>query len=629
MEQFWINTIWLIPCYPLVGAVVALVWFPGVTRRTGPRPAAYLNLLLSLLAFAHSCLAWSGVWQQPALALDIPWLQVGDLNLSIPLEVSSMTTGACVLVIGLNVLTQLYAIGYMEMDWGWARFFSLLGVFEAGMCSLALCNSLFFSYIALEILTLATYLLVGFWFNQPLVITGARDAFLTKRVGDLLLLIGVITVYPLVGSWNFDQIQVWAESFAGDPALVTWVGLALIAGPMGKCAQFPLHLWLDEAMEGPIPSTVLRNSVVVSTGAWVLIKLEPFLDVSPVVRAVVIAIGVISAVGGTAIALAQTDVKRALSYSVSAYLGIIFIAVGAERPDLGVLLLLTYAVGMALVLMSVGSVVWNSVTQDLGQMGGLWSRRPISGLSFLVGSASLVALPPLGCFWPLAELCQHLAQRQSGLLLVVIIGVSAGTACSLMRVFGLIWGGPPQAMTERSPEVHWPMMMPMTILLGFALHVPLVLQYWQLLPSPASILASLQQVAPDGAVISLMVTTLVGLGLGSYLYLFSAAQSFNQVMQANTWSQSLQELLANGFYTASVYRSTFVWLVRITSLGVALLDRYFVDGIINVIGLASTAGGEALKYTASGRTQAYLLTILVGLLVMGVVMWRAMSLNSL
>jgi NAD(P)H-quinone oxidoreductase subunit 5 len=130
---------------------------------------------------------------------------------------------------------------------------------------------LFFSYVILEVLTLGTYLLVGLWFNQPLVVTGAQDAFLTKRVRDLLLLMGVIALLPLVGTWNFSELSGWAEAANVAPQIVTLLGLALIVGPMGKCAQFPLHLWLDEAMEGPISSTILRNSVVVAPGAWVLI----------------------------------------------------------------------------------------------------------------------------------------------------------------------------------------------------------------------------------------------------------------------------------------------------------------------------------------------------------------------
>jgi NAD(P)H-quinone oxidoreductase subunit 5 len=156
---------------------------------------------MTLMAFLHGLGALIAIWNQPAQEILIPWLNVAGLDLTIPVQLSTLTIGGTMLISGMNLLSQIYAIGYMEMDWGWARFYSFLGLFEAGMCSLVLCDSLFFSYIILEILTLGTYLLVGLWFSQSLVVTGARDAFLTKRVGDLILLMGVLALYPLAGTF--------------------------------------------------------------------------------------------------------------------------------------------------------------------------------------------------------------------------------------------------------------------------------------------------------------------------------------------------------------------------------------------------------------------------------------------
>jgi NAD(P)H-quinone oxidoreductase subunit 5 len=201
-------------------------------------------------------------------------------------------------------------------------------------------------------------------------------------------------------------------------------------------------LWLDEAMEGPIPSTILRNSVVVATGAWVLIKLQPVLALSPLVLSATVLIGAVTAVGASAIAIAQIDIKRALSYSVSAYMGLVFIAVGSGQDNAALLLVLTHAVAMALLVMSVGAIIWNNITQDLTQLGGLWSRRPISGLAFIVGTLGLIAFPPLGSFWALVELADGLWATQPWLVGLVVV-VNALTAFSLTRVFGLIFGGKP------------------------------------------------------------------------------------------------------------------------------------------------------------------------------------------
>jgi NAD(P)H-quinone oxidoreductase subunit 5 len=615
MEQFFTQTAWLIPIYPLLGMVLSVVWFPSVTRLTGPRPAGYVNLVMTGLALLHGAIAFVLSWHQMPRYVALPWLQVAGLDLTVPLEISSVTLGAIILVTGINFLAQLYAVGYLEMDWGWARFYALLALFETGMCALALCDSLFFSYVILEILTLGTYLLVGFWLNQSLVVTGARDAFLTKRVGDLFLLMGVLALYPLAGTWDFRELAVWAETAEVDPTVATLVGLALIAGPMGKCAQFPLHLWLDEAMEGPVPSTVLRNSVVVATGAWVLIKLEPVLALSPTVLAVAIAIGSITAVGGTLISIAQIDVKRALSYLTSAYMGVVFIAVGVQLSGAAFLVVLTHALAASVLVMSCGSIVLNSITQDLTQMGGLWSRRPISGLSYLAGAAGLVALPPLGGFWSMLALMDGV-WRDRPVVTVILLLVNALAAFAVTRVFALIFGGKPQPMTERSPENIWLVTLPMVILAGFALHLPLVLQTLSLLPNWA--------VLNKDAALVLTWSSLFGCSLAAVVYFGPMAKPIRL-----PW-QPLQDLLAYDFYTPRIYRSSVVGSVDLLSRIVDWGDRYLVDGFVNVVGLASIFGGEVLKYSNSGKTQFYAFTIALGVVVITILMtWSSLTKLSL
>ncbi len=610
MSQLLLQSIWLVPCYALAGAALSVLWFPSVTRLTGPRPAGYVNLVMTFLAFLHGLIALPATWNQPAHQLFFPWLNVANLELTLSLEASSLTIGATILITGLNLLAHIYAVGYMEMDWGWARFFSLLALFEAGMCALVLCNSLFFSYIILEILTLGTYLLVGLWFNQSLVVTGARDAFLTKRVGDLFLLMGVIALLPLSGTWNFTELAEWAQSSSVNPTVITLVGLALIAGPMGKCAQFPLHLWLDEAMEGPLPSTILRNSVVVATGAWVLIKLEPVLALSPIVLTVLVWIGSVTAVGGALIAIAQIDIKRTLSYSVSAYMGLVFIAVGTQQSDAALLLVLTHAVAVALLVMSVGSVIWNSITQDVTQLGGLWSRRPISGLAFLVGTAGLIALPPFGSFWALLKLADGLWTTQPWLVGLVLF-VNSVTAFGLVRVFSLIFGGKAKQMAQRSPEIHWSMALPMTVLLGFTLHLPLVLQSLSLLPAWA--------VLNKDMALLLIWSSLFGGSVSAFIYFSNAIAKPVQF----PW-KPLQDLLSYDFYTAQIYRLSIVLGVDLVSRITFWFDRYIVDGFINFLGIATLFSGQGLKYSTSGQTQAYALTIVVGVVLVGfLVMWTS------
>ncbi|MBE9201329.1 MULTISPECIES: NAD(P)H-quinone oxidoreductase subunit F [unclassified Nodularia (in: cyanobacteria)] len=597
MAQFLLETVWLVPFYALTGGLLAIPWSPGIIRKTGSRPAGYVNLIMTFLALVHSVLAFQCTWNQPPQEIFIPWLSTAGLNLTISLEISSVSVGAMVIVTGLNFLAQIFALGYMEMDWGWGRFYSLLGLFEAGLCALCLCNNLFFSYVILEVLTLGTYLLVGLWFSQPLVVTGARDAFLTKRVGDLFLLMGVLGLWTLSGTWDYTELAAWANNAQVDPTVITLVGLALVAGPMGKCAQFPLHLWLDEAMEGPVPSTILRNSVVVASGAWVLIKLQPVLTLSPVVSSFIIAIGVVTAVGASLIAIAQIDMKRCLSYSVSAYMGLVFIAVGTQQEETALLLVLTHALASALLVMSTGGIVWNSITQDVTQLGGLWTRRPISGLAFMVGTLGLIAFPPLGSFWALVKLADGLWETSPWLVGVIIL-VNALTAFSLTREFGLIFGGKAKQMSERSPEVHWPMIMPMMILFGLVLHLPLVLQSLSILPDWASL--------NKDVVLLLIWSSIFGCSISAVIYLGNIPKPIRL-----PW-KPLQDLFAYDFYTPKLYRVTIIFGVAQLSKFADMVDRFIVDGIVNLVGLFSLLGGEGLKYSTTGQTQTYAFTVLLG-----------------
>lgn len=590
--------------------VLSLLWTPSIIRRTGPRPAGYINLFLTLCAFLHGVLSFPITWNQPPQYLNISWLEVSGLTLNIPLELSATTIGAGLVITSLNLLAQIYAIGYLEMDWGWARFFSLMALFETGMCSLALCNSLFFSYIILEILTLATYLIVGTWFNQSLVVTGARDAFLTKRVGDLFLLMGVLAIFPLAGTWDYRELGIWAQTATVDPTLMTWLALGLVAGPMGKCAQFPLHLWLDEAMEGPVPGTILRNSVVVSTGAWVLIKLSPVISLSPIALTTMIGVGSITAIGGSLIAIAQIDIKRALSYSASVYMGLIFIAVGTQQLDAALLLMLTYALAMALLIMSTGSIILNTITQDLTQLGGLWSRRPITGLCYLVGAAGLIGLPPLGSFWALLELLDGL-WVQHPLLVGVVVLVNALTGLSITREFGLIFAGERQQMTVRAPENFWLVTLPTALLAGATLHLPIILQRLELLPQ--------WSVLNHSAGLLLVVSSIVGCTVGVWLYVSDRMTKPVQL----PWV-SVQNFFAFDMYTPTLYRSSIVSGVDGISRLTDWLDRTVVDGVANWIARTSVNSGELLKYGNFGQTQLYLLTILSGVFVITLLLLRSL-----
>jgi NAD(P)H-quinone oxidoreductase subunit 5 len=606
MAEFFFQTSWFIPFYGLVGAVLTLPWSMGLISRTGPRPAAYFNLLMTAVAFFHGSLAFSGTWGKAPLFLTVNWFHAAGLNLPLSLEISPSTLGALSLVTGMSLMAQLFALGYLEREWSMARFYGLMGFFEAALGGLVLSNSLLLSYGLLEMLTLSTYLLVGFWYAQPLVVTAARDAFLTKRVGDVILLMGVVALACYSPGLTFGELETWVRDQHLSPLAITLLGLALMAGPTGKCAQFPLHLWLDEAMEGPNPASILRNSVVVASGAYVLIQLEPVLSLSPVVSSVLMVIGSVTAVGASLVAIAQIDIKRTLSHSTSAYMGLVFVAVGQHRVDIALLILLTHGVAKALLFMSAGSIIATTSNQDITELGGLWSKMPATTSAFFIGSLGLISIFPLGTFWTMRRWVNGL-DPSSLWIFLLLVGVTGLSSLNLTRVFRLVFLGNVQPKTHRAPEVPWPMAVPMVSLILVTLLMPIILQQWQLIISEPT--PWMNQQAPEVWAMPLLT---IASGLGCLLGILSPlSRALTRPISRPT--RFIQDLLAYDFYIDRIYRITVVWVVNFSSQVVAWFDRYVVDGFVNIVGLATLVSGQGMKYIASGQSQFYVVTIFLGI----------------
>ena len=601
-----LQLIWLVPLYGFSGMLLSLPWATGWVKRNGPRPAAYLNLLVTLLAVLHGSLVISEVVQIGPQHLDFPWFQAADLNLRIGFDLSLTNLAALELVTTMSLVCQVFALGYLDKEWSLARFYALVGFFEGAMSGVVLSSNLFMSYFLLEMLTLSTYLLVGFWYAQPLVVTAARDAFLTKRVGDVLLLMGVVAVSAWAGSMEFTDLYAWAaqaqENHLLPPLAVTLLGLGLIAGPMGKCAQFPMHLWLDEAMEGPNPASILRNSVVVTCGAIVLLKLMPVVAMSPLAIQVLLAVGSISAIGGGLVAIAQVDLKRAFSYSTTSYLGLVFIAIALQRPGIALLLLFAHGLARALQFMSVGSIIATTNCQDLTELGGLGTRMPATAMAFLVGSAGLVGLLPLGGFWCYGLMVDNLRQI-APLYAAIFLITNLLAAANVTRVYRSVFLGPAMPKTKRTPEVNWLMALPMVSLTVIVLLLPLIMQRIDPVPGIASF--------------SLPVAAGV-LGSGLVGVLLGALTPLDEF-----WSRSrqplvrlVQDLLAYDFYTPEIYRRTIVTAVA----SLARLTRWFdinvVKGAVDGVGRLSLSTAEGLKLTVSGQLQSYVLTVILAVVLL-------------
>ena len=610
-----IQLSWLIPLYGFSGVLLSLPWATGWVKRNGPRPAAYLNLLMTVLGVAHGSLILAWVQQNGGVVIEWPWFETSGLDLRIGFDLSLTNLAALEFVTIMSLLGQVFALGYLDKEWSLARFYALLGFFEGAMAGVVLSSNLFLSYFVLEMLTLSTYLLVGFWYAQPLVVTAARDAFLTKRVGDVLLLMSVVALAAWAGSLDFEDLYAWAAQVKADgsisPLLGTLIGLGLIAGPMGKCAQFPMHLWLDEAMEGPNPASILRNSAVVTCGALVLLKVMPLLQLSPVAIDVLLIIGTISAIGGALVAIAQVDIKRAFSYGTTSYLGLVFVAIAVQQPIVAVLLLFAHGLAKALIFMSVGSVIATTNCQDITELGGLGPRMPATTGSYLIAGAGLTGVLPLGCFWCFGLLVDGLWANYPWLVPVVLL-TNALTAFNLVRVFRQVFLDKPHPKTKRTPEVNWLMALPMVSLAVVVLLVPLI--FHRIYPIAGVEVVSLF------SMVAVVVSSLVGVVIASGIALdkFGSRSVFKPL-------RTLQDLLAYDFYTERFYRSTVVAFVAFLARITDAFDRLLLNRFVNRVGSSSMVSAEGLRLAVSGQTQSYVLTVLLAivLLLSALVWWRA------
>ena len=610
-----IQLSWLIPLYGFSGVFLSLPWATGWVKRNGPRPAAYLNLLMTVLGVAHGSLILAWVQQNGGVVIEWPWFETSGLDLRIGFDLSLTNLAALEFVTIMSLLGQVFALGYLDKEWSLARFYALLGFFEGAMAGVVLSSNLFLSYFVLEMLTLSTYLLVGFWYAQPLVVTAARDAFLTKRVGDVLLLMSVVALAAWAGSLDFEDLYAWAARVKADgsisPLLGTLIGLGLIAGPMGKCAQFPMHLWLDEAMEGPNPASILRNSAVVTCGALVLLKVMPLLQLSPGAIDVLLIVGTISAIGGALVAIAQVDIKRAFSYGTTSYLGLVFVAIAVQQPIVAVLLLFAHGLAKALIFMSVGSVIATTNCQDITELGGLGPRMPATTGSYLIAGAGLTGVLPLGCFWCFGLLVDGLWANYPWLVPVVLL-TNALTAFNLVRVFRQVFLDKPHPKTKRTPEVNWLMALPMVSLAVVVLLVPLI--FHRIYPIAGVEVVSLV------SMVAVVVSSLVGVVIASGIALdkFGSRSVFKPL-------RTLQDLLAYDFYTERFYRSTVVAFVAFLARITDAFDRLLLNRFVNRVGSSSMVSAEGLRLAVSGQTQSYVLTVLLAivLLLSALVWWRA------
>lgn len=451
-----VNIAWLVLLLPLLAAGVITLF----TLRNA-RLSAQLSITAVVLAFVASLILF-GIFRNsaPVLSGSLPWLHVGDLIVDLGLRIDALSLLMLLIVTGVGGLIHIYSWGYLKDDPGFARYFACLSLFTFAMLGIVLASNFVMLFIFWELVGVSSYLLIGFWYERPAAADAAKKAFITNRLGDFGFLLGIIMIWALAGTVRFDELQ--ARLSASPEALGAWAtaaGLLIFCGAAGKSAQFPLHVWLPDAMEGPTPvSALIHAATMVAAGVYMLCRVAFLFSVTAL--DVIAWIGGFTALLAAVIAVQQNDIKRILAYSTLSQLGYMVMAV-AVSPTAAMFHLSTHAFFKALLFLGAGSVIYAlHHEQNIWQMGGLKRAMPITYWTFLIGTLALCGVPPFSGFFSKDEILAAAARHSVALFLVTVL-VAVLTAFYMFRLFFVAFGGTARSRhAHESPKVMiWPLIL--------------------------------------------------------------------------------------------------------------------------------------------------------------------------
>lgn len=648
--NFLIHNAWLPAFFPLVAGV--MIFMLAAFQRRAKQGAIALSLLGTFLAFlsatglllarfAHSHAAFHGAFR---------WLTAGSSELHIGWSVDNLTAMMLTLVTFISLLVQLYSAEYMSHEEGIPRYYGALSLFTFSMLLLVLADNLLVLYMGWELVGICSYLLIGFFTFKPEAAAAAKKAFLVNRVGDFGFLLGILILFYMTGSLNFISVTEAVAAGKLPGALLALACLLLFCGPIGKSAQFPLHIWLPDAMEGPTPvSALIHAATMVAAGVYMVAKLMPLFAQSTtplfgsfLVLDAIAWIGGITAILAAAIALTQNDIKRVLAYSTVSQLGFMMMALGMYQPVIagghvhsiiplgytaGLFHLLTHAFFKAMLFLCSGSVIHAVHSNDMRLMGGLRKYLPVTALTCLIGTASIAGFPFLTAgFWSKDEILLAMWEAHSPLFWLAALGAVL-TAFYMFRLYFMTFEGTYRGELDPS-HIHdagWLMKVPLLILA-----VPSILAgFWGTPWTPAQFHihgflhfspVSAQHAAQTGqhtatamgmnpVVLGVSLTVFL-LGLGLAWAMYGSARPVVNPAQLSARLAPLYRASLNRFYFDELYLLLIRWGVMGFARISAFLDKYILDGLlVNGVGLFTIGSSETLKYTQTGRIATYTLSV--------------------
>lgn len=671
---------WLVPVLPLIGAAIVGTGLISYSQTTSTlrRPSAVFIVSLTGAAMVLSFLLFfSQIQGHEAYTRTIEWASAGDFRLTMGYTIDHLASLMLVIVTTVAFLVMVYTDGYMAHDPGYVRFYAYLSLFSSSMLGLVVSPNLLQIYVFWELVGMCSYLLIGFWYSRQGAADACQKAFITNRVGDFGLLLGMLAIFWATGSFEFEVMGDRLTELVADGSLtaglVSIFAILIFLGPMAKSAQFPLHVWLPDAMEGPTPiSALIHAATMVAAGVFLVARMFPVFEALPIVMTVVAWTGAFTAFMGASIAITQNDIKKGLAYSTMSQLGYMVMAMGVGAYGAGLFHLMTHAYFKAMLFLGSGSVIHGMeevvghdpvLAQDMRLMGGLRKYMPVTAITFLVGTLAICGIPPFAGFWSKDEILGSTFAVSP--LLWVVGWLTAGiTAFYMFRMYFSTFEGDfrgtdkaiqlqlkreqlmamgaslgpgamnPQELTLEADKSDEPghhhsdtphespfaMTFPLialavpSIVIGLVGN-PLVNYFEAFIHPPEETLEALPSWSEALATFEwseflVMAGSSVGIGLiGITLAVLMYRTQVVDPAAIANTVKPLYQFSKNKWYIDEVYDVVFVRGCRNLAKQVLEIDVRIVDGIVNLAGFVTLITGEGLKYLENGRAQFYALIV--------------------
>jgi len=645
----------LIPIYPLF-AFLVIIFF----TRWKERLSAYLSITMILIGFVHSIFVLVDMINRHGVPLELsmPFISLTNFSLELGMWIDPLTAVMFMVVTIVSGCVQIYSLGYMKDDPRWSRYFSYLSLFSFSMLGLVIANNFFMIFIFWELVGLTSYLLIGFWFEKKSASDAGKKAFITTRIGDLGFIVGLLILMTYAGTLNYQEVFAKVSSGAIPIGILTATGIFVFCGAVGKSAQFPLHVWLPDAMEGPTPvSALIHAATMVAAGVYLVARVMTLYVGSETSAMVVAVIGLITSLLAASIAITQNDIKRVLAYSTVSQLGYMIMALGLYGVDMasnphahsvgfyaGTFHLMTHAFFKSLLFLGAGSVIHAVHTNEITEMGGLSKKMKITTLTFFIASLSISGIFPLSGFWSKDEIVAATSGHPVFMFFTLLIAFM--TAFYMFRLCFLTFTGEPrdQHRYEHAHESPRSMTYPLMILAFLSIFAGWVGLPW-LHNGFSSFVYHGEHMEHHPSYILMVVSTIVAVSGIGFAYLVYYRKKVSADALADKFG-FFYKLSFNKFYFDELYDYIIIgpvlgfaramwWfdaniidgLVNFTGWFTVKwadvkmwFDKWIIDGIVNGLGYLCMGGAWILKFIQSGSVQFYTLMIMAG--ATGLVIYR-------